>query len=292
MNAGATRNVALIFGYVPNQTAAIIAAAFYFCFGTVLTFHIVRLKNLWALALPIGTLGSGLGFITRYILAEPAYQTSKTTMIIEEVLTLCFPAGFLAFNYIVYGRLVLYCVGARHSLIRPQWVSTFFIMSDISTFVIQASLGAAFVVQPEHHDLGEKIVEVGVVLQTISFGIFSAMLLLTYASVRRERSTNGTETWWRAYQAVAFSSTFIVIRSIYRMISSIDGSSSVIATTEIYLYLLDVLPLMIAIGVYIPFWPGSYTTGEDSILHISIPEQHKLSSVDAGSRELLASNEA
>ncbi|KAJ3797555.1 RTA1 like protein-domain-containing protein [Lentinula aff. detonsa] len=235
MNTGATRNVAIIFGYVPNQTAAITAAAFYFCFGTALTLHIVRLKNWWAVALPIGAL------------AEPAYQTSKTTMIIEEVLTLCFPAGFLAFNYIVYGRLVLYCLGARHSLIRPQWVSTFFIMSDVSTFVIQG-IGAAFVVQPEHHDLGGKIVEVGVILQTISFGIFSAMLLLTYVSVRRERSTNGTETWWRAYQAVAFSSTFIVIRSIYRMISSIDGSSSVIATTEIYLYLLDVLPLMIAIG--------------------------------------------
>ncbi|KAJ3758563.1 RTA1 like protein-domain-containing protein [Lentinula raphanica] len=286
----ATRNVALIFGYVPNQTAAIIAAAFYFCFGAMLAFHIIRLRNWWGLALPIGTLGSGLGFITRYILAEPVHQTSKTIMILEEVLTLCFPACFLAFNYIVYGRLVLLCLGARHSVIRPQWVSTFFILSDVSTFVIQGA-GAVFVVQPEHHDLGAKIVETGVILQTISFGIFSTMLLQSYISVRRERTTNGSEIWWRAFQAVAFSSTFIVIRSTYRMITSIEGSSSTISTTEIYLYLLDVLPLMIAIGVYIPFWPGNYMTGEDSIVdRAAIGEHHKLTSLEAGSRELLASS--
>ncbi|KAJ4479096.1 RTA1 like protein-domain-containing protein [Lentinula aciculospora] len=314
-SVGATRNVALIFGYVPNQTAAIIAAAFYFCFGGILvTFHIVRLKNWWALALPIGTLGSCLGFIARYILAEPAHQTSKTIMIVEEVLTLCSPAAFLAFDYIVYGRLLLNCIGARHSFIRPQWVSTFFITSDISTFVIQA-IGAAFVVQPEHHNLGEKVVEAGVILQTISFGIFSAMLLMTYINIKREGLSSGTEIWWRAYQAVAFSSVFIVvsllrallrdfpspsricliqyaqIRSIYRMISSIQGSASPVATAEIYLYLLDVLPLMISIGVYIPFWPGDYITGEDSIVRVTTAEQHKLSTFGGASRELLVGNE-
>ncbi|KAJ3812030.1 RTA1 like protein-domain-containing protein, partial [Lentinula aff. lateritia] len=264
-NAGATRNVALVFGYVPNQTAAVIAAAFYFSFGAILAFHVLRFKNWWALALPIGTLGSGIGFIMRYILAEPAHQTSKTIMIIEEILTLCSPAGFLAFNYIVYGRLILVCIGARHSLIRPQWVSTFFISSDVSTFAI----GAAFVVQPEHHALGEKVVEVGVILQSISFWLFSASLLLTYIGVRKEGLSDGTEVWWRAYQSVAFSSAFIIVRSIYRMISAIEGNTSTLATTEIYLYLLDVLPLMIAIGIYIPFWPGNYMTGKDSIVSIS-----------------------
>ncbi|KAJ3847899.1 RTA1 like protein-domain-containing protein, partial [Lentinula lateritia] len=287
-NAGATRNVALVFGYVPNQTAAVIAAAFYFSFGAILAFHVLRFKNWWALALPIGTLGSGIGFIMRYILAEPAHQTSKTIMIIEEILTLCSPAGFLAFNYIVYGRLILVCIGARHSLIRPQWVSTFFISSDVSTFAI----GAAFVVQPEHHALGEKVVEVGVILQSISFWLFSASLLLTYIGVRKEGLSDGTEVWWRAYQSVAFSSAFIIVRSIYRMISSIEGNTSTLATTEIYLYLLDVLPLMIAIGIYIPFWPGNYMTGKDSIVSASNPEQHKLSSIGTGSRELLAVNGA
>ncbi|KAE9404897.1 hypothetical protein BT96DRAFT_853410 [Gymnopus androsaceus JB14] len=279
---GATRNVALIFGYVPNQTDAIIAAAFYFSFGAMLTFHIVKWRNWWALALSIGTLGSGMGFITRFILAQPVHQTSKTIMIIEEVLTLCFPAGFLAFNYIVYGRLLLNCIGTRHSLLRPQWVSTFFILSDVSTFMIQA-VGAVFVVQPEHHTMGEKVVETGVILQTISFGVYSTFLLLTYLSICREKSSAGTEVWWRAYQAVAFSSIFIVVRSIYRTTSSIEGTTSIIATTETYLYLLDVLPLMIAIGIYIPFWPGRYMTGEDSIANLP-GEQHKLSSFEFQSR--------
>lgn len=126
--------------------------------------------------------------------------------------------------------------------------------------------------------------------------------------MRREGLSDGTEVWWRAYQSVAFSSAFIVvcllrdcfqvlcvfltlfnqIRSIYRMISSIEGNTSTVATTEIYLYLLDVLPLMIAIGIYIPFWPGNYITGEDSIVSVSNPEEHKLSSIRTGSRELLA----
>jgi len=77
-----------------------------------------------------------LGFGVRILLHSKDHQ-SKTVLIPEEVLVSCSPAAYLAFNYIVYGRLLRFNIGSRHSLIRPNWGAAFFVTSDISTFVIQ-----------------------------------------------------------------------------------------------------------------------------------------------------------
>ena len=47
-------------------------------------------------------------------------------------------------------------------------------------------------------------------------------------------------------------------RSIYRTIELSGGYTSRLATTEKFFYLCDLLPLLIALVVYIPFWPGRF----------------------------------
>lgn len=47
------------------------------------------------------------------------------------------PAAFLAFNYILYGRLVRNRVGDQYSYIHPRIVARVFIISDVVTFMIQ-----------------------------------------------------------------------------------------------------------------------------------------------------------
>ena len=55
---------------------------------------------------------------------------------IEQLFIICAPAAFLAFNYIVYGRLISY-IGAEHSIVKPQKVAMIFVISDVSTFLMQ-----------------------------------------------------------------------------------------------------------------------------------------------------------
>ena len=57
----------------------------------------------------------------------------------EQLFIICAPAAFLAFNYIAYGRLILY-IGAEHSVVKPQKIAKIFVISDISTFLLQVRI--------------------------------------------------------------------------------------------------------------------------------------------------------
>ena len=47
---------------------------------------------------------------------------------------------------------------------------------------------------------------------------------------------------------------------MFRTVELSEGFQGHLTTTEIYFYVLDVLPLVIALAIYIPFWPGRFIT--------------------------------
>ena len=78
-----------------------------------------------------------LGFFLRVPVREN--QNSLGLFIVMQLFLVCSPAAFLAFNYIVYGRLIQENVGAKYSLIRPSIVARVFVISDVVTFLVQVS---------------------------------------------------------------------------------------------------------------------------------------------------------
>ncbi|THU89873.1 hypothetical protein K435DRAFT_573707, partial [Dendrothele bispora CBS 962.96] len=152
--------------YTPSVLAAMTAGAVYLLTGCVFLYRVCREHDWWALCLPLGAICFGV----RILLHSPDHQ-HKTTLIPEEVLVSCSPAAYLAFNYIVYGRLLRFNIGSRHSLIRPNWIAAFFITSDVSTFVIQAA-GAALLVSATTAERGATIFQIGVILQSVSYYVF------------------------------------------------------------------------------------------------------------------------
>lgn len=54
-----------------------------------------------------------------------------------QLLLVCSPGAFLAFNYIVYGRFIRHRIGDRFSAIKPRLVARLFILSDILCFLVQ-----------------------------------------------------------------------------------------------------------------------------------------------------------
>ncbi|KAF5314198.1 hypothetical protein D9758_018842 [Tetrapyrgos nigripes] len=196
------------------------------------------------------------GFIVRILLHMPDHQT-KAILIPEEVLVSCSPAVYLAFNYIVYDRLLRFNIGDRHSLIRPSWIGAVFIFSDVSTFVIQA-VGVTMMTNADSAENGRNIFKIGVYLQSISYYIFCVFMIRTWWSIRREGKYSGQESWWMAFKMLGISSAFIIVRTVYRIVESSTPRGSFIRSHELFLYLLDVLPLFIAISFYIFWWPSKY----------------------------------
>ncbi|KAI0063779.1 hypothetical protein BV25DRAFT_1914862 [Artomyces pyxidatus] len=56
--------------------------------------------------------------------------------------------------------------------------------------------------------------------------------------------------------ALALSCAGITVRSVHRVVENAQGFKGALARSEPLFYLLDTLPLWLAISVYAPFWPG------------------------------------
>jgi len=262
--ASASSSSTNLFIYNPNKGAAIFAGCLYVLFGVILLSRIAQFRHWWGLCLPIGAIASGLGFFIRYIMAKNS-STSTGLYVLEDTLIVCSPAAFLAFNYILYGRLVRSCIGSKHSLVRPEIVGRVFVISDISTFLIQAA-GGGMEVQEKTRTSGEHIFLIGLIAQTASYVVFMGLLFRAHWGVRKEVTFTGRERWLKIVWLLYFSSFFIVIRSAYRVISGAQGRFGFLAVHEAYFYALDTLPLLLAIGIYMPFWPGKYAELSTKIL--------------------------
>ncbi|KAF9781165.1 RTA1 like protein-domain-containing protein [Thelephora terrestris] len=242
-----------VYGYRPNSALAIAAAVVYGTLASALLFRVVMSRSWWGLCLPIGSFFVSLGFVLR-VLSKHS-PSSIGIFAIEGLFIICSPAAFLAFNYITYGRLISY-IGAEHSIINPGKVAGTFVISDVFTFLLQAG-GSGLQTSYKLANTGQKIVLVGLALQAVSYGFFIVLLIKSHISIKssgsRPMDKSSTLIW-----VLYFSSAFIFIRCIYRVAEFAQGRGGYLLTHEVLLYLLDVLPLVLAITVYVPFWPARY----------------------------------
>ena len=80
----------------------------------------------------------------------------------------------------------------------------------------------------------------------------------------RLRCLSAASASWYVYTSACWESSIVDIssqlqvRSVYRTIELSEGYQGHLTTTEKYFYLLDLLPLLVALVIYIPFWPGRY----------------------------------
>ncbi|TFK48540.1 hypothetical protein OE88DRAFT_540109 [Heliocybe sulcata] len=156
-----------ILHYWPNKVAAIIFAAVYFIVGLVISWHVARYRDWWGLCLPIGIMCMAIGYVVRFVeVLSDSLKDSLGVYIFQTFFILCAPATFLAFNYTLYGRVVVRCIGREFSIIRPERVARIFVISDVTTFFLQASGGGLTASRTESMTkIGNDIALVGLVGQ-------------------------------------------------------------------------------------------------------------------------------
>lgn len=137
--------------YVPDLGGNTALAVIYTILAIALYYHLFftgAKVDKWALCLPIGTTFEALGFYLRIPMRTQQHNMPLyTVMYLFVVLS---PAAFLAFNYILFGRLVAALEGNKpgairhsspYSFIPPRWVKRIFVVSDVCTFCVQAAGG-------------------------------------------------------------------------------------------------------------------------------------------------------
>lgn len=219
MAAAASGTPTGILKYEPSTGGNYFVGGMYALYSFVIFVYIFRRKDRWALCLPIGCFCSAIGYFVRPSI-DP-YDVSLGLYIIQSMFVVISPAAFLAFNYLLYGRMILavdkdfgsanvdfhamesqpltsaqkitmlHKAGgpkrerSRFSFIPPRIVGRVFVWSDVITFLIQCSAGglqaSGGADNPSMTNIGDKMFLIGVILQGVSYILFT--ILVTYATI-------------------------------------------------------------------------------------------------------------
>lgn len=213
------------------------------------------------LTLTLGMSFIVLGFILRIVYSND--PDSLNIYVFTTLFVLLSPCAFLATDYIILYNMskALDPKSANDALfIAPRKIVKLFIASDVSTFLLQAA-GGGLSVQPSAATIGKDIALIGLVLQLISFALFSCLLLIFGWRVETRytqewQNPNGTGKSMRVlFFAVCFTCIGVLIRSTFRIVEYSGGYTGFVAIHEGYFYLLDALPLWVSMTTYCFFWP-------------------------------------
>lgn len=275
--------------YVTNQTYAGIALAAFFICALTHTYFMIRKGGRFMMAMVIAEYTYAIGLAGRFVLHNN--PTSLGAYIFQNTFITLSPCGFIAAEYVLLGRLVRWLNAGDHLLIRPTRVTLIFVLSDVTTFLVQAGGGgisASAGGDQDKVDLGSKVFFVGLILQLVSFIVF--MLLAARWIFRVWKYEPATWTcdshlpWFKDWRSLAgamwISFVCILVRCIFRTIELSEGYQGHLTTTESYFYLFDVIPILNALIQFIPFWPGRFIPKDPTEHHRYLPTSVTSSSAE------------
>ncbi|EJD05847.1 RTA1-like protein [Fomitiporia mediterranea MF3/22] len=258
--------------YIASNVLTGIAFGLYLSVGLCHIFSTLKWGAKWMSAMTVGIFTFVIGLGCRFGLHSN--PQSKGIYIAEDLFILLSPCAFIAADYVLLGRLARRLDKSNYLWVSPQKVTTVFVLSDVSTFLIQAAGGAISVVANDQktNDLGSNVFLAGLVLQLASFSVFTIMFLRFMQRIYTNdpetwnRDATQQKPWYRDWRTLAFalfvSCIGIIIRSVFRVVELSQGFTGALATDEAAFYGLDTLPLFIAVAVYVPFWPGRFIPKE------------------------------
>ncbi|KAH9045410.1 RTA1-like protein [Lactarius pseudohatsudake] len=262
-----------LLGYTASNTLTGIAFSLVLAVALIQTFHLLNWGAWWMACMTIGAYTFALGIACRFGLhVKP---DSKGIYIAENLFVILPPCAFIAADYVLLGRLARYLGSGKHLIIPSSRITVTFVMSDITTFLIQATGGAVSVgaTTMKFQQLGSHIFLGALIIQLISFLIFTLIFLRFVYRVHKfeheawflHRKNRWYNDWRMLGVALGVSCVGIIIRSFFRVVELSQGFFGPLAQSEGLFYALDTLPLFIAISVYVPFWPGRFLPRDPAV---------------------------
>jgi hypothetical protein len=110
---------------------------------------------------------------------------------------------------------------------------------------------------------GKNVILLGLALQIIFFGLFLGTSVMFHLRAKRSSETTSHTIWQKYIFTLYISSMLILIRSVFRMIEFGAGRSSVLQTSEVFLYIFDAVLMLGAMVCFNVVHPGDII-GRDS----------------------------
>jgi len=192
-------------------------------------------------------------------------RQDKNPYIIGQVFIIVAPACLAANLYMLVGRAMIY-VGPGYSIIRPSFVTPVFVGFDVLAIATQG-IGSAIIfgtdVDINKLSKGRTVLIVGLFIQLVAFGTF--LLLAMYFDRKTTVALRSRVAILRPLMnAFYLSGALILLRSVYRTVEFITVDfykrpiNSYLYNTEWPYYVLDALPIALAIFTYSVLFPPKY----------------------------------
>ncbi|KAF8303265.1 hypothetical protein DL93DRAFT_2090372 [Clavulina sp. PMI_390] len=254
-------------GYTPSNPLSAIGIICFAAAAAGLTYGLIRgrWRARYMLAMVIGAYTITAGFVMRFPLRSN--PNSEGIYILEDLLILLSPCAFIATEYSLLGRQALLTGTDEFLIVKASLLAKLFVGSDVATFLIQAGGGSMSISKnASTQKLGANLFKIGIILQFASFALFCLVLAFWLSRVHKKaphvwnisEGAGWREDWKSVAYAQLLSCACILIRSIYRTASGLQGYRGSLATSQAAFYIFDSLPCFIAIGVYVIVWPGNY----------------------------------
>ncbi|KAJ7108976.1 RTA1 like protein-domain-containing protein [Mycena crocata] len=243
------------YGYTPQEYVAIIFLAL-FGFSTMIHIGQAMHYRMWWL-FPTAVLCG----VTEVVgwggrMWSSLAPENSTPFTIQISTTIMAPTPLLAASFMILSRII-HQLGTSYSRIPPKWYTIVFLPCDIIALTVQGVGGgmASSADDLAGANVGANVMLGGIAFQfavIIGFSLLSIDFFIRYLRDRPVRSDSierGELTWRLKIMlgALAFSTTTLFIRSIYRIVELIGGWRGHIIRTEKYFDILDGAMVVLAI---------------------------------------------
>ncbi|KAK3944815.1 C6 zinc finger domain protein [Diplogelasinospora grovesii] len=262
-----------IWDYYPNFAAAVVFTVLFAALTLVHLWQAIRYKKRFCWVIVMAGLWETCAFLFRAISSR--YQQSTGVYLIFQIFVLLAPLWVNAFDYMVLGRMIYFFIPSRRLLSVPaSTIAAVFVSLDFISFIVQLAGGsmAGPTSPPEDQLRAIHIYMGGIGLQQFFIVVFVGLAVLFQREmIHTEKHPLGYEggkkPGWRPLLYTLYASlSLITVRIIFRLFefSRGDDVSNPILTNEVFFYLLEAVPMFLAIASFNFIHPGRVLVGPDS----------------------------
>ncbi|KAJ5278890.1 hypothetical protein N7478_004262 [Penicillium angulare] len=236
--------------YNPSTAAAVIFLVLFGISAVLHTYQLFRTRTWLMIPFLLGAYMETIGYIGRLLSAQQAPDFTKGPYIIQSLLILIAPAFLAASIYMLLGRIIRMIEAEKYALIRVSWMTKIFVAGDVLSFLMQASGAGLMVSSSSGPSLGEKVIIGGLFVQIIFFGFFTISAVIFQTRVSRSPTGRSAELQkvWTSHMATLYTtSILILVRSVVRVVEYIQGYDGFLMKHEVFIYVFDALPMLIAV---------------------------------------------
>ncbi|KAF7558761.1 hypothetical protein G7046_g5398 [Stylonectria norvegica] len=262
-----------IWDYYPSFAAATVFALLFAALTAVHIWQAAKYKKSWCWVIIMASLWETMAFVFRAVSTK--YQMSSGIYLVFQIFILLAPLWVNAFAYMTLGRMVYFFLPSRSILHIPAATfAAIFVGLDIASFAVQLVGGtkAGPTAPPKDQQNAVHIYMGGIGLQEFFILVFVGLCIIFQREITRlDGFGKGVKGFFHAPWGILLSALYlslalISIRIVYRLVefSGGLGQDNALTTHEAYFYILEAVPMFLALLTFNVVHPGRIMTGPNS----------------------------